>query len=63
MITNKDVYRCYSTNLMQFLTAHNIKYFLIAIDIVTYRQFWAYEKTDKFNELLLKWIDNNPNKK
>ena len=63
MITNKDVYRCYSTNLMQFLTMNNIKYFLIAIDIVTHRQFWAYEKTDKFNELLLKWINNNPNKK
>jgi hypothetical protein len=60
MITNKDVYRCYSVNLMQFLTANNIRYFLIAVDIVTNRQFWAYEKTEMFNELLQKWIDSNP---
>ena len=63
MITNKDVYRCYSVNLMQFLTTHNIRYFLIAIDVVTHRQFWAYEKTERFNALLQEWINNNPNNK
>ena len=48
---------------MKFLTANNIKYFLIAIDIVTHRQFWAYEKTDRFNELLHAWVGNNPKHK
>lgn len=63
MITNKDVYRCYSVNLMQFMAANDIRYFLIAIDVVTHRQFWAYEKTERFNMLLKQWVDNNPNKK
>ena len=63
MITNKDVYRCYSVNLMQYLTQNNVRYFLIAIDIVTHRQFWAYEKTDIFNRMLKTWIKNNPKKK
>ena len=62
MIDNKSVYRCYSVNLMQFLSAHNIRYFLIAKDIKSLRTFWAYEKTDSFNELLNQWIDNNPKK-
>ena len=63
MITNRDVYRCYSVNLMQFMTANDIRYFLIAIDVVTRRQFWAYEKTESFNKLLKQWVDNNPKKK
>lgn len=63
MIENKDVYRCYSVNLMQFMTFNNIRYFLIAIDVVTHRQFWAYEKTARFNELLEQWNDKNPKKK
>ena len=63
MIENKDIYRCYSTNLMQFMSENNMRYFLIAIDVVTHRQFWAYEKTERFNELLKQWVDNNPKKK
>lgn len=60
MITNKDVYRCYSVNLKQFMTEHNIRYFLVALDAVTHRTFWAYEKTERFDILLQEWIDNNP---
>jgi hypothetical protein len=63
MIENKDVYRCYSTNLMQFMADNDVRYFLIAIDVVTHRQFWAYEKTKRFNKLLKLWTDNNPKKK
>ena len=62
MIQNTDVYRCYSVNLMQFLTQNDIRYILIAKDIKSDRQFWAYIKTDKFNKLLEQWIKNNPKK-
>lgn len=60
MITNKDVYRCYSVNLQQFMSQNNIRYFLIAKDIKSNRTFWAYERTKEFNTLLQKWIDKNP---
>lgn len=62
MIQNTDIYRCYSVNLMQFLSKHGIRYILIAKDIKSNRQFWAYVKTDDFNNLLNQWIENNPNK-
>lgn len=60
MLANKDLYRCYSVNLMQFLSANDIRYVLIAKDIKTDRTMWVYEKTQRFNELLNKWIANNP---
>jgi len=60
MITNMDVYRCYSVNLQQYLAKHDVRYFLIAKDIKSDRTFWAYEKNDKFNKLLKQWVDNNP---
>lgn len=62
MINNTDIYRCYSVNLMQFLSQHDERYIIIAKDIKSDRQFWAYIKTDRFNALLKKWIDNNPKK-
>lgn len=62
MIQNTDIYRCYSVNLMQFLSQNDVRYILIAKDIKSDRQFWAYVKTDKFNSLLSQWIDNNPKK-
>lgn len=62
MIGNKDIYRCYSVNLMQFLSQNDERYILIAKDIKSNRQFWAYVKTERFNNLLQQWIDNNPKK-
>ena len=62
MVTNKDIYRCYSVNLMQFLSKHNIRYILIAKDIKSDRQFWAYIKTNEFNQLLQQWVNHNPKK-
>lgn len=62
MIQNTDVYRCYSVNLMQFLSLNGERYILIAKDIKSDRQFWAYIKTDKFNDLLRQWIHSNPKK-
>ena len=62
MIQNTDIYRCYSVNLMQFLSNNGVRYILIAKDIKSDRQFWAYVKTNNFNNLLNQWIENNPNK-
>ena len=60
MITNKDVYRCYSVNLMQFMATNSVRYFLVAKDIKSNKVFYAFEKTDQFLQLLQQWIDNNP---
>lgn len=62
MITNKDIYRCYSVSLMQYLLNLGIRYILIARDIKSDRQFWAYVKTDDFCAALKQWTDNNPKK-
>ena len=63
MITNKDIYRCYSVNLMQFMAENHIRYILVAKDIKSNKVFYAFEKTDKFLCLLQQWIDNNPKNK
>ena len=60
MVENKDVYRCYSFNLMQFLTKHNVRYILVAKDIKSDKVFYLYEKTEMFLKLLQRWIDNSP---
>ena len=60
MITNKDVYRCYSVNLMQFMAQNNIRYFSVAKDIKSNKVFYAFENTKEFNDLLQQWVDNNP---
>lgn len=60
MITNKDIYRCYSINLMEHLAKNNIRYILVAKDIKSNKVFYAFEKTDKFMCLLQQWINNNP---
>ena len=44
MITNTDVYRCYSVNLQQYLKENGMRYCLIAKDIKSSRTFWAYEQ-------------------
>ncbi len=63
MITNQDIYRCYSINLMQFMAEHDIRYFIVAKDIKSNRVFYGFEKTDNFMRLLQQWIDNNPKNK
>lgn len=62
MITNNDVYRCYSVNLMQFMAENDIRYFIVAKDIKSNKVFYGFEKTTKFKQLLQQWIDNNPKK-
>lgn len=60
MIDNKDIYRCYNNTLKNFLTKNNVKYFLVARDIVTNQKFYAFEKTDRFLCILNTWEENNP---
>lgn len=61
-MTNEYIYRCYSYNLMQFLANNNVRYLLVAKDIKSDKVFYAYEKTEKFLQLLQQWVDNNPRK-
>lgn len=63
MITSQDIYRCYSINLMQFMAENNVRYVLVAKDIKSNKVFYAFEKTEKFLQLLQQWIDNNPKNK
>ena len=60
MIDATMLYRCYSTNLMKYLEKNDIRYFLVAKDIKSNKVFYAFEKTDRFLQLLQRWIDNNP---
>ena len=60
MLTNQDLYRCYSINLMQHLSDNGVRYVLIAKDIKSNRTMWVYEKTPIFNKYLNQWINNNP---
>ena len=61
MITSRDIYRCYSVNLMEYLAKHDIRYLLVAKDIKSNKVFYAFEKTDKFIQVLQQWIDNKHN--
>ena len=63
MIESTDIYRCYSTNLMQFMAENDIRYILVAKDIKSNKVFYAFEKTERFLKLLQQWIDNNPKNK
>jgi len=56
------VYRCYSNNLKEFLISGGLRYLVIALDIVTKKTFWLFEKTDKFESLMNQWQENSPNK-
>lgn len=60
MITNEIIYRCYNDYLKDFLRKNNIKYFLVARDIVTGHKFYAFEKTTALLDMLKKWEENNP---
>ena len=63
MITNKDIYRCYSVNLMKFLAKNDIRYILVARDIKTNKVFYAFEKTNKLRETICRWEQNSPKSK
>lgn len=62
MISNKDIYRCYSNYLKDYMATNGIKYFLVARDIVTNQKFYAFEKTDNFRNVLNQWEQTNPKK-
>lgn len=60
---NKNVYRCYSELLKNFLIENGASYFLVARDIVTNQKFYAFEKTHEFFEIFRMWEKNNPKNK
>lgn len=60
---NKNVYRCYNNTLKDYFIKNDIRYFLVAKDIVTDQKFYAFEKTDIFLDALKKWEENNPKNK
>ena len=62
MISNKDIYRCYSRCLKDFLADNNVKYFLVAKDIKSNKVFYAFEKSEQFFKLIQQWENNNPKK-
>lgn len=62
MITNESIYRCYNDCLKDFLQKNNIRYFLVARDIVTNKKFYAFEKNKNFFDAMNKWEENNPKK-
>lgn len=60
---NKDVYRCYSNCLKDYLTKNDIRYFLVAKDIKSNKVFYAYEKNKKLLDFIQQWENNNPKNK
>ena len=46
MLTNQDLYRCYSINLMQHLSDNGVRYVLIAKDIKS-KILEEYKKADQ----------------
>lgn len=63
MIQSENIYRCYSNCLKDYLTKNDIRYFLVAKDIKSNKVFYAYEKTQRFFELVEQWENNNPKNK
>lgn len=62
MLTREKIFRCYSVPLMKYFTENGLEYLLIARDANSNKTMWVYEKTFRFDELLTKWINTNPNK-
>lgn len=49
------LYCCYSVPLMNYLTQHNIKYELVALNKKTKCTMWIYLKNEKLDNLLKEW--------
>jgi shikimate 5-dehydrogenase len=62
-ITSDMLYRCYSSNLMKYCTNQGCTYLLPAIDIVSGKTFWLFQKTKKFKQCLEIWKANSPKNK
>ena len=59
MLTKDNLYRCYSDKLTKYLNERGLPYLLIAIDVVTNKKFWLFEKTPE----LFFYIDEWKNKR
>ena len=55
MLTKDNLYRCYSDRLTKYLNEHGLPYLLIAIDVVTGKKFWLFEKTPELFSYMDEW--------
>lgn len=59
----KDYYKCYSTNLYDYLIKEGFKSFEFGINPKTNKKFWLFKMTDSLSFALTKWTNmKNENK-
>ena len=46
---------CFSIPLRDFLTIHNVRYEICALNEKSKKTMWVYMRTQKLNELLTEW--------
>lgn len=51
----KRLYCCYSLNLRDYLSNHNVKYQIAALNPNSKKLFWVYIKDDVLDKLLQEW--------
>ncbi|MDY6153409.1 MAG: hypothetical protein SPI06_08350 [Terrisporobacter sp.] len=52
---NSKLYCCFSLPLREFLTEHNIRYEICAVNPNSNKMFWVYIRNEKLNRLLKEW--------
>lgn len=52
-----ELYCCYSLNLRKFLSKHNVRYKIAALNPNSYKIFWVYVKTKELDVLLEEWSE------
>lgn len=52
------IFYCYSRNLRDYFTKHDIKYLNTNINPSTNKRYWMYEGTEQLNNLLKTWRTN-----
>lgn len=55
MLTRENFYRCYDGRLTKYLMSKGQPYLLIAIDVVTNKKFWLFEKSDMLFKYINEW--------
>lgn len=53
------LYCCYSVPLRDYLTAQNIRFYVVGRSVSTDKTFWVYVKTDMLNLALTQWSYKN----
>jgi len=58
MNKSKRVYCCFSMNLKNFLSEHNVRYEIEALSKSTHKTFWLYIIDEELKQLLQEWSVN-----